>query len=140
MTYHEIAVAFGLKNAKRLHDFQTKFEQAIIKKLQEEKERPKKHRRRRPPEWCLPPWERKDGRQHIVYCTAQRPRRDKHPITAYWVWVGGRPVVKSDTMDGAKSLAKIRAMMYETYVWDAEDWEKEKAANPQIEEVLKAYE
>lgn len=95
--------------------------------------------RRRPPEWCLPPWERKNGAQNIVYCRAMRARRDKEPVEAWWVWTDGKPVVKSDTLEGAKALAGMRAMLYDTYVWDAGDWEKTVAADPQMQEVLKAY-
>lgn len=93
--------------------------------------------RRRLPQWCRPFWERRDGVQHIVFCSAKR-RRDKEPTTAFWLWFNGQPVAKSDTIDGAKSLAALRAMMYDTYVWDASQWEEEMRRNPQIAEVRKA--
>lgn len=89
------------------------------------------------PQWCRPFWERRDGAQHIVYCSAKR-RRDKEPTTAFWLWLNGQPVAKSDTLEGAKSLAALRAMLYDTYVWDASQWEEELRRNPQIAEVRKA--
>lgn len=117
-------------------------ERKRAKRRTERDERRKKSaaaRRRRPPEWCLPPWERKNGAQNIVFCEAMRARIDKSPVPAWWVWRDGRPVCKSDTLQGAKDLAALRSMIYDTYVWDAGDWEKTVATDPQIQEVLKAY-
>lgn len=91
---------------------------------------PRAVRRVRVPQWCRPFWERRDGRQHIVYMTAQR-LRDKVPTTAYWLWCDGQPKAKSETMDGAKQLARMR-FGYDTFVWDAEQWDEYKAAHPEI--------
>lgn len=87
------------------------------------------------PQWCRPFWERRDGRQHIVYTTAQR-RRDREPTTAYWIFRDGQAVAKAATMAAAKTLAHYRSMLYETYVWDAEQWDEYKAAHPEIGQKL----
>lgn len=62
----------------------------------------------RVPQWCRPFWERRDGRQHIVYTTAQR-RRDREPSTAFWIFRDGQAVAKAATMAAAKTLAHLRA-------------------------------
>lgn len=95
---------------------------------------PRSARGVRVPQWCRPFWERRDGRQHIVYTTAQR-RRDKEPSMAYWLFCDGQPKAKAATMDGAKQLAHMRCC-YNTYVWDAEQWDEYKAAHPEIGQKL----
>ncbi len=97
--------------------------------------KPRQIVRRRVPTWCRPWWERRDGRQHIVYCTAAR-RRDKQPSTAYWLWRDGEPRTKSATMHGIKQLAHMY-FGYETYVWDAEQWDRHMEAHPEIGQKLK---
>lgn len=107
------------------------------RRMDERERRKARIPRRILPQWCRPFWERRDGAQHIVYCSAKR-RRDKEPTTAFWLWLNGQPVAKSDTLEGAKSFAALRAMLYDTYVWDASQWEEELRRNPQIAEVRKA--
>lgn len=92
--------------------------------------------RPRIPQWCKPPWERRDGIQHIVYCTVKR-RRDRKPIEAFWLWKDGVPKCHADTMDGIKSLAAMRSFAFDTYVWDASQWDEFKASHPEIDAELK---
>ena len=87
------------------------------------------------PQWCRPFWERRDGRQHIVYTTAKR-RRDKDPSAAYWIFRDGKAVAKAETMQDAKTLALIRSFGYDTYVWDAEQWDEYKSNHPEIGQKL----
>lgn len=94
---------------------------------------------RRVPQWCKPWWQRRDGIQHIVYCTAKR-KRDSEPSTAYWLWLNGEPKAKSNTMAGIKQLAHIRSMLYATYVWNAEQWEEHMREHPEIAQKLKELE
>ena len=105
-------------------------------------DRPKtrKSARRRIPSWCKPWWERRDGRQHIVYCTAARRKYGEDPATGYWIWLNGEPRVMATSMDKAKSLAHLRAMLYETYVWDAEQWDRHMELHPEISQKLKELE
>ena len=93
--------------------------------------------RRRVPTWCRPWWERRDGRQHIVYCTAARRKYKENPKTGYWLWQNGEPKVVATTMDAAKGLARIRGLGYETYIWDAEQWDEYKREHPEIEQKLR---
>ena len=146
MTIEEVAEYLGcsVREARAPWRRLMKREAEIMAEMKAEEEKRKKRKaaaakspRRILPEWCKPFWERRDGVQHIVYCSAKR-KRDKEPITAFWVWFNGHPVAKSDTLDGAKGLAALRAMLYDTYVWDASQWEKELRRNPQIAEVRKA--
>lgn len=88
------------------------------------------------PQWCRPFWERRDGRQHIVYCTAARRKYGENPVAGYWIWLNGEPKVMAPTMAKAKGLARIRGLVYETYVWDAEQWDEYKAAHPEIGQKL----
>ena len=92
---------------------------------------PRSARRIIVPQWCKPFWERRDGRQHIVYTTAKR-RRDKVPTTAYWIFRDGKAVAKAATLADAKTLAFIRSFGYDTYVWDAEQWDEYKANHPEV--------
>ena len=41
------------------------------------------------------------------------------------------------TMAKAKGLARIRGLVYETYVWDAEQWDRHMEAHPEIGQKLK---
>ena len=93
--------------------------------------------RRRVPTWCRPWWERRDGRQHIVYCTAAWRKYKENPKTGYWLWQNGEPKVVATTMDAAKGLARIRGLGYETYIWDAEQWDRHMEAHPEIGQKLK---
>jgi hypothetical protein len=97
---------------------------------------PRSTRRVRIPQWCRPFWERRDGRQHIVYTTAQR-RGDREPTTAYWVFRDGQAVAKAATMQDAKTLALLRSFAFDTFVWDAEQWDEYKRSHPEIEEKLR---
>ncbi len=99
--------------------------------------RPRQIVRRRVPTWCKPWWERRDGRQHIVYCTAARRKYNENPATGYWIWLNGEPKVMAPTMAKAKGLARIRGLVYETYVWDAEQWDRHMEAHPEIGQKLK---
>lgn len=98
--------------------------------------RPRRESRRRIPSWCKPWWERRDGRQHIVYCTVKR-RRDAEPVTAWWLWMDGKPKCKSDTEAGIKQLAFVRSFCFDTFVWDAKQWDEYKKFHPEIEEKLR---
>ena len=91
--------------------------------------------RPRIPEWCKPFWERRDGNQHIVFCTAKR-KRDRAPFAAYWLFLNGKPVAQSATLDGAKGLASLRSMLYNTMVWDYCQWEQWKSQHPEIDQEL----
>ncbi len=99
-------------------------------------DKPKQTTRRHIPTWCRPWWERRDGRQHIVYCTAARRKYNENPVAGYWIWLNGEPKVMATTMDKAKALACIRGLVYETYVWDAEQWDEYKKAHPEIGQKL----
>ncbi len=99
--------------------------------------KPRQEMRRRVPTWCRPWWERRDGRQHIVYCTAARRKYKENPKTGYWLWQNGEPKVVATTMDAAKGLARIRGLGYETYIWDAEQWDEYKREHPEIEQKLR---
>lgn len=144
MTYNEIAVAFGLKNARRLQEFQTRFERAIIAEIRakEAKDAPKKPRRRRPPEWCLPPWERKNGCSNVVYITTTRSRlKGAKGLEGYWLFEDGKPrLCLGNNSQSWRGMADWAATYETINLWSADNWELEKAANPQIAEVLKAYE
>ena len=93
--------------------------------------------RRRVPTWCGPWWARRDGRQHIVYCTAARRKYQENPKKGDWLWQNGEPKVVATTMDAAKGLARIRGLGYETYIWDAEQWDEYKREHPEIEQKLR---
>lgn len=91
--------------------------------------------RPRIPQWCKPFWERRDGIQHIVYCSAKR-RCDRAPIEAFWLWRDGVPKCHADTMEGIKSLAAVRSFLYDTCVWDVSQWDEFKASHPEIDAEL----
>lgn len=91
--------------------------------------------RPRIPQWCKPFWERRDGIQHIVYCSAKR-KRDREPIKAFWMWMDGVPRCHANTLEGIKALAAMR-FAYTTYVWDASQWDEFKATHPEIDAELK---
>lgn len=101
--------------------------------------KPRKTASRRIPSWCKPWWERKDGRQHIVYCTAARRKYNENPVTGYWIWLNGEPKVMATTMEKAKALARMRGMIYETYVWEAEQWDRYIELHPEIGQTLKEF-
>lgn len=94
-----------------------------------------KPNRPRIPEWCKPFWERRDGNQHIVFCTAKR-KRDREPFAAYWLFLNGKPIAQSATLDGAKGLASLRSMLYTTMVWDYCQWGQWKSQHPEIDQEL----
>lgn len=98
---------------------------------------PRSARGVRVPQWCRPFWERRDGIQHIVYCTVQRSGRDRAPISAYWLWRDGLPRCHAGTMEDIKQLAASRSFFFDTYVWDAEQWDEYKAAHPEIDAKLR---
>lgn len=84
------------------------------------------------PQWCKPPLERRDGRQHVVYCEAKR-KRDKEAVMAWWVFYNGEAKFKSDCYEKAVEFARIRFCF-------EEDWELYKAKNSSIEAKLKEIE
>lgn len=90
------------------------------------------------PQWCKPPWERRDGRQHVVYCEAKR-KRDKEAVRAWWIFYNGEAKFKSDCYEKAVEFARMR-FCFETAIWNYEDWELYKAKNPSIEAKLKEIE
>ena len=85
------------------------------------------------PQWCKPWWERRDGNQHIVYCTATKNGIKR---TGWWLWCDGRAKVMSDSIENAKALARIR-FCYDTLIWDVEQWDKYVKEHPAITDKLK---
>lgn len=88
---------------------------------------PGKPRRSRPAEWALAPWERRDGRSHVVVMAYSR-RTGGQPMFGAWLWEDGRALMCFRTPHDCTWMASHD----EICVWDEDDWKAHKSAHPEI--------
>lgn len=66
-----------------------------------------------------PPWERRDGRSHVVYMTHAKNKGGK-AMTGWWVWQDGHATMCFEK----KEEAPFACCHREIFVWAVEDWEE----------------
>lgn len=105
--------------------------EASRRRREESKGKPKVPRM---PEWCKAPWERKDGKSHIVYGKFSR-RKGGTPMEGYWLWENGKPIRCSSDKAGCAWMASNDNIS----VWDPSEWEEYKSKHPEIDEERAKY-